>query len=418
MRVGNSFLYNATQYVQEHTLLNRGMIDLGGCGIPHALKSNNKTEAAERLSMSSILFSLSFLGPLVLLPMFNKRALLKNGIVKNFSNNEKKIIQVSKEFLNKDVDKMVKGIQETGKRLNCEKDFNNILERFPDKEVLRQKLLKAHNSIMKKDFLSTAWQWCSTPYIVTEITEKITHKKGFSATYEMGDTKQLSDKEYQKQKHRKMLSSALLATVPSILIPTIIHKGIKNPNTTNKILKSINKNAKLFDYTQEVNMPKIIYYSVWVGTSYPSKVIASRDKNERKDRFLRDGALIGMYSCGDSLINNVLGRASDKFLKTKIMDTDKLKGKKNNFFTRFKMPLKNFRDVEYQLKGESYKLIKRTQNAGAGIYWVSLLTNMGLIGFALPTVLNKILKKSVKKDKIANKNNSTTNIKPNIIDKK
>lgn len=70
--------------------INHSTIDIGGCAVPHAIKSNNKTEACERLGMASLYFSLAILTPYIMLPMFNKRALSKHGIVKDFKSNEKK----------------------------------------------------------------------------------------------------------------------------------------------------------------------------------------------------------------------------------------------------------------------------------------------------------------------------------------
>lgn len=414
--MGNISLYNTTQYVQEHTLVNRGLIDIGGCAIPHSLKSNNKTEALERLAMSSVYFGLSFLTPLVLLPIFNKQALKKHGIVKNFKNNERKIIRISNEFLNKDSHKMESGIKQLGENLGCKNDFQNILARFPNKEKLRESLIKAHKDIIRKDFLSTAWMWCATPYIITGLTEKITKRKGFSATFNMKKDNEISNKEYEHNKHLKMVGSSILATLPGLIIPPIIAKGIKNPNLGNKFFKLINKNAKSFDYGFEVNMSKTLFSIIWLTSSYPSKILSSRDKDERKDRALRDGALIGMYFGGDFLINNILGRLSDRILKTKIIDRSANKGK-TNFFKNFRLPLKNFRTVAKDLAGESPKIIKRTQNAGAAIYWASLLTNMGLIGFGLPTILNKILKKSINNEISHKSNVKNIHARNNVFDK-
>ena len=47
--------YDITQKVQENTLLNRGIVDIGGCAIPQAIMSNNKDEAIERFSMLSLI---------------------------------------------------------------------------------------------------------------------------------------------------------------------------------------------------------------------------------------------------------------------------------------------------------------------------------------------------------------------------
>lgn len=52
--------YNLTSNVQNNTLLNRGLVDIGGCAIPQALMSNNRDEAIERASMSAFYFRFYF----------------------------------------------------------------------------------------------------------------------------------------------------------------------------------------------------------------------------------------------------------------------------------------------------------------------------------------------------------------------
>lgn len=90
-------LYDVTRTVQGNTLLNRGIIDIGGCAIPQALMSNNKDEGIERFTMSAIYFCMSILTPFFMLPLLNRHGLSSNGLVKNFKNAEKEIMQVSKK---------------------------------------------------------------------------------------------------------------------------------------------------------------------------------------------------------------------------------------------------------------------------------------------------------------------------------
>lgn len=157
-------MYNATAFIQSHTLLNRGLTNIGGCAIPNAIMSNTKEEALERMGMSALSVTFAFIMPLLLLPRYNKFFLYKNGIVQNFLGNEKKIIQVSKEYLTKDTGTMIDGIKQTAKQLKTETDFDNILERFKGKEEqLMSKLLKAHEQILRSDFISTGLLMGSIP---------------------------------------------------------------------------------------------------------------------------------------------------------------------------------------------------------------------------------------------------------------
>ena len=85
--------------------------------------SNNKDEAIERSIMQTLYFSMSFLTPFIFLPFFNKRALKATGIVKNFKNSEKRILEVSKKHLSGTAKEMVDGIKKTAKELSM-KDKN------------------------------------------------------------------------------------------------------------------------------------------------------------------------------------------------------------------------------------------------------------------------------------------------------
>ena len=149
-------------------------------------------------------------------------------------------------------------------------------------------------------------------------------------------------------------------------------------------------------------MSKTINATKWSMTGFLAKLPSSRDKYELKDKVFREGGTFLMFFGGDFLINNILGRMSDKFLGTKIMNDDKFKGKPQNFFKRFLMPIRNFRKID-NMKDVPIDTIKKTKNIGALLYWISLLSNMAILGFGLPEFLNKMLKNSIEKDKLKSK---------------
>lgn len=421
-RGGN--LYNLTSTVQSNTLLNRGLVDIGGCAIPQALMSNNKDEAIERGTMSALYFLLSIVAPFFMLPFFNKKMLSSQNLVKDFKGNEKKIMEVSKKYLTKGSDYLVEGIKEKGIELDAkhlmkqaeksgqkltfddalnkiknedlkldnQKDFEKLLERFPNKDELHKKLAKVHENVLKYDFLSTAWMWCAVPYVVTGLTELRTHKKGFSAAFDMTDQTQIDEEKYKRDKRNKLITSALIATIPPLIVPKLLMKGISGKNNS-----ALKKYASEFDYSKGMFMSKSIFAMMWALCDYPSALVASRDKNELKDRAIRLGALFVMFFGGDFAINNVFGRMLDKFAKTKIMNTDNI-SKDAGFFKRFTLLPRNFNKIDNM--NIDAKTLKRTKNIGAALYWVSLLSNMALIGFALPAGLNKMLRKNLQKQNV------------------
>lgn len=406
--------YNLTAQVQENTILNRGLIDIGGASA-QVIMSNNKDEKIERGVMSCIYFVESFMAPFVLLPFFNKKFLARNEIVKNFNNNERKIIEVSKKYLTKNTKYMVEGIRETakqteaeaakrGNKINVTQDFEAILIRFEGKEqLLKDKLIKTHENVLFADFLATACMWCSTPWTAMEITKLRTNRSGFSATYEMMNEEQSKSntQKYEQEKKKKLLYSAAAAIVPSIIFPKLVSKGLKDKSG---ILSSIvKKYPEHFNYTKGMFPSKAIFAAIWLFCDYPTKLISSRDKYERRDRAIREMANLLVFFGGDFIFNNVLGQLSDKYLKTQIMDRSKLKPNAG-FFKKLLLSPKNFVELEDSVK-ISENILKRSKNVGAGLYWATLAANMLFLGFGVPKILNKMLKKSVKED-LTKKNNT------------
>lgn len=397
--------YNLTGKIQENTLLNRGLLDVGGIAVPQMIMSNNKDESIERGVTEVLYFVSSFAAPFVMLPFFNKTFLARNGIVKNFANNERKIIEVSKKYLTKNADYMVEGIRKTaekleleaakkGKTLYVKNDFENVLNRFNDKEELKNKLIKAHENVLFSDFLATSLMWCATPWVAMETTKLRTNRSGFSATYGMVDENQSKQnaEKHEKEKKKKLLTSAFLTIVPAIAFSKLVTNGIKSNNPSNIVKKFANS----LNYTKGIFPSKAIFAVIWLLADYPSNLISSRDKYERRDRAIRQGANIVVFFGGDYILNNIFGRLADKTLGTKIMDRSKLK-ENAGFFQKLKLLPKSFSGIE-DIKNISPAVLKKTKNIGAGLYWATLIANMALLGFVVPTILNKMLKKSVKED--------------------
>ncbi len=131
-------------------------------------------------------------------------------------------------------------------------------------------------------------------------------------------------------------------------------------------------------------MSKTIYAAIWVLSSFPAKLISSRDSNECRDRALRDVGLFTLFFGGDFVINKTAGTIADKIFGTKIMKNGKVR---------------NFRTLE-KATDIPDNILKKTKNISAGLYWFSLLANTAIIGFALPKVLNKFLRYNIKKEAV------------------
>jgi len=411
-------IYNATAYVQDHTLINRGITTLGGSTVPQCIMSNNKDEAQERAMMGVIYFIASYLTPIMLIPLYNKHFLKNKGITKSLEGEAKRIIQVSKEYLTPNAD-LRKGLEETARIFDKEsknsatqKAFDEIYNRYNNPEKLKKDLLSVHEKVLMTDFITTGAMWSAIPWIATEFTEHRTKRTDFSAGFNLKDAPNKSKEDIKKSKTKKLLWNIAFSVIPGIIFAKTITKGLNTKITknTNVILKKIAQKPHNFDYQSGTNMSKTIYASIWVLSSFPAKLISSRDSNERKDRALRDIGLFTMFFGGDFLINNILGRTADKFLGTKIMNTS---DKNLNFFQKFGLSTKNFRKLE-NTKELSPEILKKTKTAGACIYWASLLTNTLLIGFGLPKVLNKFLRHNISKENAENNKSSDSYLAKNI----
>ena len=407
-------LYDATAYVQSHTLINRGITTLGGSTVPQCIMSNNKYEAQERALMGGIYFVASYLTPILLIPLYNKHFLKNKGIIKTLDGAGKKIIEVSKKYLTPEAD-LKKGLDLTAQKFDSkaktnetQKAFDEIYNRYNNPEKLKKDLLSVHEKVLMTDFITTAGMWSLIPWVATESTEKRTKRRDYSGGFNLKNDNNLSGKELRNSKNKKIFWNILFTTIPGILFAKGVTAGLNSTvkgiskggilhNAYNKFLKWVSKNPTSFDYTSGTNMSKTIYAAIWVLSSFPAKIISSRDANERRDRTLRDIGLFTMFFGGDFLINNIAGRAADKIFGTKIMNTDKYKSKHLNFFQKFKLSLRNFRDIP-AMADLSPQIMQKTKNIGAGLYWFSLLANTALIGFALPKMLNKFLRYNIKKE--------------------
>lgn len=405
-------IYNTTAYVQDHTLINRGITTLGGSTAPQCIMSNNKYEAQERALMGGIYFIASYLTPVMLIPLYNKHFLKNKGIIKTLEGKSKHIIQVSKEYLIPNAD-LKKGLEETAqifdkksKNSETKQAFDEIYNRYSNPEKLKKDLLSVHEKVLMTDFITTGAMWSAIPWIATEFTEHRTKRNDFSAGFKLKNNPNKSKEDIQKSKTKKLFWNIAFSVIPGILFAKTVTRGLNTKITknTNIILKKIAKNPHNFDYASGTNMSKTIYAAIWVLSSFPAKLISSRDSNERKDRALRDIGLFTMFFGGDFLINNILGRTADKLLGTKIMNNP---DKNLNFFQKFGLSMKNFRKLENS-KELSPEVLKRTKSVGASLYWISLLANTLLIGFGLPKVLNKFLRHNINKEQTKSSNYSNS----------
>lgn len=395
-------LFNLTAAVEANTLMNKGIVDIGGFVVPQAIMSNNKDESIERVSKSLMYFAFTFLSPVIILPLLNKHALRSSKVLEKFEGSQKKIIEVSKEYLKKDADYLLEGVHKKSQELFGNKNgFDETLNKFKDVEELRQSLILSHKKVLRNDILITNIMVASIPWLGNLLTKARTNRSGYSGTYKLADqdfTKKASEKR-DKTKNLRLLATYAVAMLPVFVVPGLLSKALKpgkniskvGKGPINKLLKAVNKNAEKFDYTDSVKMSRLTGLIMWATSDYLPYQLACRDKYEYRDTLIRGTSIGLVFWGGDLLLKNVMSKLSDKFLGTKTFN-DK---KKQPF--KFS-ELKNAKKVE-ELKNLSPKILKKTQAVAGSMYWVNLAIVMATLGFALPALLNKLLKRTVNEDK-------------------
>ena len=406
----NSYLYNTTSEIQKNAVLNRGFIESMGVEVPFALMANNKDERIERLMRAVWFVFASFVAPVIFMPRINKHVLKNSKIAENAG--ETLILRVSKKYLTKNADYMLEGFKKTAEELEKNpkfKDasihFNNVLKNFPDKEKLRENLIKAHQHIFSLEFALSSLLAISNPWVINYITEKRTKRNGYVGEFKMAD-KEYTDKNavnHEKTKKIKMALSFLFPILPAIIIPKIASKAILKPigklGTIGKFLKN---NAHIFDYKDAVYASKAACFGIMAFGDFPSYMLACRDKHELKLRSTGFSFIIAMLFAGDFILNNIVGRISDNIFKTKLMNREGFEN--TGFLKNFLMHVNSFEKLNAMPH-----LSKVNKRAALAMYWGNFALTTALLGFGLPFILNKGLKKDVAKDQ---KNISKDTTKP------
>lgn len=116
---------------------------------------------------------------------------------------------------------------------------------------------------------------------------------------------------------------------------------------------------------------------------------ASRDKYEYRDCLIRGTSIGLVFWGGDLFLKKALSKLSDKIFNTKL--TNPQTGKTYRLSV-LKQKLDGLANLDN-------KTLKKTRNAGTALYIFNLLLISASLGFGLPFMLNKLLKKSINKDK-------------------
>lgn len=195
--------------------------------------------------------------------------------------------------------------------------------------------------------------------------------------------KSVVEKRAESFKKTETLRQAAWVGILSLLTlsPLLLKRGLTS-DKTNSFTKYIKKIAPNFDYTDGIFMKRLPFFMSAIGI-YSGIILASRNKTEMKDTTLRSSVSTAGYFGGDILIGSVLGRLSDNFLKTNIMKKDCEK----SFINKLIPPTKSLKELD-----------GKSKSIGAALYWINLAMLSACMGFGIPYLINKMIRKDVNKD--------------------
>lgn len=398
-------VFALTNTFEVNNVANKGLMEIGGYAIPNVVMANNKVEARERAEKASLAFSFSFLAPLVFLPLLNKSFLKSYKIAKHFNNKENLIMNLSKKYLAKDADYMIKGINELkeelkGKHKNVEQTFNTILEEFKGREhELQKKLIKVHDKVLLCNFILTGALMGSVYWISNAITKKKTGREGFSAEYKMADKNYVEGKaqKYKKERNANILESAGILATGALSLSMIFKKGMLS-----KRENLIKKYASTLDYKEGIYMSRAVLLLISLFGDIPNTLLSSRDDEELKYNIIKNGALYGIFFGGDLILNNIVARILDRTCKNvKLVNKENL-SKDASLYKKLTAPLYTLKEIS-QKNSWAPEIINKTKKFKAAMFWSNFIAVTVFMGFGTPYFLNKMVKKKVKEDTQTNR---------------
>ena len=387
-------LVSLASYLDERVLLGKAVLDVTALDAPQIIMANNNQERREKFNKASFSFALGYLSPLVTLPLTNRLAMKHIAkLTKTFSAKDANLIQISNKYL-VNAKETEKGVKLLAEKLKM--DYKPILDKVGgDYEVLRKKIINAKSAVLAFDLLFTSASIGCVGFFNNWQTKRKTKQDGYSAEFSMAD-KGIVEKRAESYKKKEPLRKAAWLSVLTALTltPLLVKKGLTSQKS-NALYNYIKKIGPRFDYTDGIFMSRLSLLLASFGI-YSGITLASRNQTELKDTSIRSTASTITYFGGDLLIGSILGRLSDKYLKTNLINKDVEK----TFMNKLIPPTKRLRDLS-----------PRDKKIGATLYWINLAMLSTCMGFGIPYLINKMIRHDVEKDvRAQNKNSALANL--------
>lgn len=375
-----------TEMVMGNIFLNKALFDLTSSDIPWVAMANNKEERRERINRSALSVGMVFISPLIVLPFVNRFA-MKNivKLTSEFGSKQWQAIKLSNKNL-VSAEKTKSGLNELSKELKI--NFTPITDNVGgDYDKLRSKISTAKNVVLGTDLMLIAGSFGHIGFFNAWQTKKKTGQNGYSAELKMADKEVIEKRAEKYKKNEKFRYAAFLTGLAGLVVA--LPMAIKHGLTTNKINKFsefVKKHAGKFDYKDAIFMSRLPMGLSFL-TAHFGIFMASRNSTERKDNVIRSSATLSIFFLGDILLASILGRLSDKHLKTDLIKRDG----ENKMLNKILPPVKELKELKVASSPKTVKMAK-------AIFWTNFVVLSALMGIITPYFINKLIKKEVAED--------------------
>lgn len=397
-----------SELMMDNVFLNKAMFDLTGSDIPWVVMANNKEERRERLNRAILSVVLVFVSPIVILPFTNRFAMNKVAkLTPNLFSKNYHAVRLSNKFLGSAKD-AEKGLKELAKEKTLSNELRNLYYKYikrkpiPEEKIdlpellqtvncdydkLRKKIATAKSIVLGTDLFLIAAPFGHIGFYNNWQTEKKTGQIGYSAEMKMADKEVVEGRAAKFKRNEKIRYGVFLTSLAGLVVglPMVVRHGLvsKNNGKFNNFIKKI---GEKFDYKDTIFMNRLPMLLSFVG-AHIGVFMASRNNTERKDNAIRSTTAISIFFLGDLLLSSLLGRASDKLLKTKTLRQED----KKSWFNKILPSMKNLKELKATKHPETLRNAKI-------IFWSNFIFLSAMSGVIVPHLINKIIKKDVDAD--------------------
>lgn len=292
-------------------------------------------------------------------------------------------------------------LQRTAQQLQLDRA---TLEKLLTRPEFKQALAKAKTQLMAIDMGMLALKGHVFFGTKNLLSKHFSGKSGFVGEFNYTDESFRKDtsKTFEASAKRRWAFGAGVGALLSAGLPALVYtvnQAKKNPTTgIHALLHHLKPFTKWFEYTEATYMPRLVVFMTDLANYTLPMLVASRDKHELRESFVRALAFDGFYFVGNGAINTVVGKALQRGLKPGVSILEHHAHMPRWVATQPKSLATVYREVGEILHTNDAKKITQhpAYKAANQAMWTGILASGVALGGAIPLINNWLTYKLVK----------------------